>query len=294
MMTTAKSFSRNFRSFSLAACLVAASVVPLGSMAQKAKAQKTKATAETSFRHPWQGKRVAYFGDSITDPNNKASSDKYWSFLERWLGIRPFVYAVSGRMWNDIPRQAGKLKAEHSDDFDAIMIFMGTNDYNNAIPIGRWYDERMEKVEYGHGYAKRTENRMRRRMSFDNDTYKGRINIALDSLKRMYPTKQIVLLTPIHRGGFYAGEKNWQCTEDYKNRCGEYLDSYVEAVKEAANVWAVPVIDLNATCGLYPMADAHAQYFNKADTDRLHPNDKGHERIARTLMYQLISLPCTF
>ena len=53
----------------------------------------------------------------------------------------------------------------------------------------------------------------------------------------------------------------------------------------------MPVIDLNALCGLYPMIDEHAQYFRNADTDRLHPNDKGHERMAKTLMYQLLTLP---
>lgn len=258
----------------------------------QAKTQKKNDKTQTTFTHPWQGKRVAYFGDSITDPNNKAAGNKYWKLLEQWLGIKPFVYAVSGRQWDDIPRQANKLKEEHGDDFDAILIFMGTNDYNNAVPIGQWYEERLENVEYGHRYAKRTEQRMRRHPSMNKDTYKGRINIALDSLKRMYPTKQIVLLTPIHRAGFYANEKNWQCTEDYVNRCGEYLDSYIDAVKEAANVWAVPVLDLNATSGLFPMIDAHAQYFNNADTDRLHPNDKGHERMAKTLMYQLLTLPC--
>ena len=68
----------------------------------------------------------------------------------------------------------------------------------------------------------------------------------------------------------------------------------VEAVKEAGSVWAVPVIDLGALSGLYPMADAHKQYFTNKDTDALHPNDAGHERMARTLMYQLIPLPCTF
>ena len=258
----------------------------------QAKTQKKNDKTQTTFTHPWQGKRVAYFGDSITDPNNKAAGNKYWNLLEQWLGIKPFVYAVSGRQWDDIPRQANKLKEEHGDDFDAILIFMGTNDYNNAVPIGPWYEERLENVEYGHRYAKRTEQRMRRHPSMNKGTYKGRINIALDSLKRMYPTKQIVLLTPIHRAGFYANEKNWQCTEDYVNRCGEYLDSYIDAVKEAANVWAVPVLDLNATSGLFPMIDAHAQYFNNADTDRLHPNDKGHERMAKTLMYQLLTLPC--
>ena len=34
--------------------------------------------------------------------------------------------------------------------------------------------------------------------------------------------------------------------------------------------------------------------FNKPDTDRLHPNDPGHERMAKTIMYQLASLPCVF
>ena len=107
----------------------------------------------------------------------------------------------------------------------------------------------------------------------------------------MYPTKQIVVLTPIHRQNFHANEKNWQCSEDYTNQCGEYLQAYVDATKEIANVWAVPVIDLNALSGLYPMMDEYAQFFRNAETDRLHPNDKGHERMAKTLMYQLLALP---
>lgn len=250
--------------------------------------------AQLTVTHPWSGKKVAYFGDSITDPRNKASRTKYWGFLEEWLGITPFVYGVSGRQWDDIPRQANKLKEEHGDDFDAILIFMGTNDYNNAIPIGEWFDEKMEDVEYGHQYTKRMEKRMRRTPIMTNDTYRGRINIALDSLKRMFPTKQIVLLTPIHRAGFYANDKNWQCTEDYVNRCGEYLDAYVESIKEAGNLWAVPVIDLNALCGLYPMIEDHMDYFKDKQTDGLHPNDAGHQRMARTLMYQLLALPCLF
>lgn len=120
------------------------------------------------------------------------------------------------------------------------------------------------------------------------------MNIAMDSLKRTFPDKQIVLLTPIHRAGFYANDKNWQVTEDYANRCGEYLDAYVDAVKECGQVWAVPVIDLSALCGLYPMLDAHAKYFAKPDKDRLHPNNQGHRRMAATLMYQLLTIPCSF
>lgn len=254
----------------------------------------SSANAQASFVHPWMQKRVAYFGDSITDPRNSASKKKYWNFLHDWLGITPYVYAVSGRQWNDIPRQADKLQQEHGDSVDAILIFIGTNDYNNGVPIGEWYEEKSEQVMYGHGQPKKLVDRQRRYVKMDASTYRGRINIALDKVKRMYPTKQIVLLTPIHRAGFYANDKNWQCTEDYTNQCGIYLEEYIDAVKEAANIWAVPVIDLNSVSGLYPMMDEHVQYFRNGDSDRLHPNDKGHERMARTLYYQLAALPCCF
>lgn len=251
--------------------------------------------AQSTFTHPWMQKRVAYFGDSITDPKNDGSKQKYWHFLQEWLGITPYVYAVSGRQWNDIPRQADRLYAEHGDSVDAILIFIGTNDYNQGVPIGEWYEEKAEQVEYAHGgKPKQLVDRQRRYMKMDNNTYRGRINMALDKVKRMYPDKQIVLLTPIHRAQFHRSETNWQITEDYTNQCGIYLEEYIQAVKDAGNIWAVPVIDMNAVSGLYPMMDEHVQYFKDGDTDRLHPNDKGHERLARTLYYQLSAIPCTF
>ena len=248
-------------------------------------------SAQVTVQHPWAGKKVAYFGDSITDPRNKASKNKYWSLLEKWLGITPYVYAVSGRQWNDIPRQADQLMAQHGDTVDAILIFMGTNDYNNGVPLGKWYDEKEEEVMYGHGKPKQMTMRKRQYLCMDNDTYRGRINIAMDKVKRMYPTKQVIVMTPIHRQNFHANDKNWQCSEDYTNQCGEYLQAYIDATKEIANVWAVPVIDMNALCGLYPMLDEYAQFFNNAETDRLHPNDAGHERMAKVLMYQLLAQP---
>lgn len=243
------------------------------------------------WQHPWQGKRVAYFGDSITDPRNNGSKKKYWGFLQDWLGITPYVYGVSGRQWNDIPHQAQKLQEEHGDSVDAILIFIGTNDYNAGVPIGAWFTERPEKVMAGIHEPKHMVDRRHRYPVMSDSTYRGRINKALDCVKRMYPSKQIVLLTPIHRAEFYANEKNWQPREDYTNQCGEYIDAYVESVKEAGNLWAVPVIDLNALCGLYPLMDEMAPYFHNTENDRLHPNDVGQARMAQTLMMQLLTLP---
>ena len=53
-------------------------------------------------------------------------------------------------------------------------------------------------------------------------------------------------------------------------------DDYVQAVKEAANIWSVPVIDLNAVSGLNPMIEEHLPLFRDPSFDRLHPNSKGH------------------
>jgi len=247
-----------------------------------------------NIKHSWQGKKVGYLGDSVTDPHNNGSKLKYWNFLRDWLKIEPYVYAVSGRQWDNIPTQIDKLKAEHGDDVDAILIFIGTNDYNAGVPIGKWFNEKPEKVVAGIHEEKHPVDRLHRYPAMDKSTYRGRINIALDYAKRKYPTKQIVLLTPIHRAGFYANNKNWQPTEDYTNQCGEYIDAYIQSVKEAGNLWAVPVIDLNSVSGLYPLMDEFAQYFKNADNDRLHPNDEGHKRLAYTLMYQLLTLPCDF
>ena len=73
--------------------------------------------------------------------------------------------------------------------------------------------------------------------------YKGRINIGIHRLKQLFPDKQIVLLNPVAplTGGFWR--ENVQPDENYQNSCGEYVDAYVQAVKEAGNVWGVPVID---------------------------------------------------
>lgn len=245
--------------------------------------------------HPWQGKRVGYIGDSITDPRNGGGKiRKYWQFLQEWLGITPYVYGVSGRQWNDVERQATLLKQEHGDEVDAILVFMGTNDFNHGVPIGEWFAEITEQVYAAQGKPKQLETRRKREPVMDEATFRGRINKGMASLKRLFPDKQIVLLTPLHRSSAQFSDKNVQPAESYQNWCGEYIDAYIQAVKEAGNLWGVPVIDLNAVSGLNPMVKEQEVYFTDPVKDLLHPSTKGQERMARTLVYQLMALPATF
>ncbi|MBQ4294017.1 MAG: SGNH/GDSL hydrolase family protein [Prevotella sp.] len=244
--------------------------------------------------HPWAGKRIGYFGDSITDPRNSGSVVKYWNFLESWLGTTSYVYAVSGRQWDNIPKQADQLWQEHGNEVDAIVIFVGTNDFNAGIPIGEWFEETDEKVLAAVHAPKAMADRKMRTPIKDSTTYCGRINIALEKVKSMYPDKQIVLLTPLHRAYANFSDKNIQPTEAYQNSCGEYFNRYVECVREAAQIWGLPLIDLHSLSGLQPMIPEGLRYFANPERDQLHPNDDGHYRMALTLYYQLGALPGGF
>ena len=240
----------------------------------------------------WNGRRVAFLGDSITDARQIAQTNNiYWNFLRDILGIEPYVYGISGHRMNQIIGQGERLMAQHGQNVDAILVFIGTNDYNGNIPLGEWYSYSDQKtIDDGPVEVVRRH----RELNYDDSTFRGRANTTVRWLKTNYPDKQIIFLTPIHRGYAKFNDKNIQPEESFANACGHFIDEYVQAVKEIANVWAVPVIDLNAISGLYPMLDEHSHYFRKADTDRLHPNTPGQLRMAYALAYQLMGYPAYF
>ena len=237
----------------------------------------------------WKGKKVAILGDSISDPHVCASN--YYVYLEKDLGIVPYVYAVNGHQWKAIKGQAEKLKAEHGEDVDAILIFVGTNDYSANTPLGQWWTYTMEES----GWWGSKELAPRRNFVMSPDTFRGRINIAMSYLKENFPDAQIVLMTPIHRGyaNFHYGN-NIQSEETFGNARGLHIEDYVNVVKEASGVWSVPVIDLYAEGGLFPIKDAYAKYFKSATDDRLHPNALGHWRLAEVIKYRLLGMSAGF
>lgn len=247
--------------------------------------------AQPEIKSQWEGKRVAYLGDSITDARQiGTTNDVFWHMLENILGTRSYVYGISGHRMNQIVGQGERLMKDHGQDVDAIIVFIGTNDFNGNVPMGEWFDYSYDIVNRnGVDTAVRC-----RTMNMDGATFKGRSNITMQWLKTNYPDKQIILLTPIHRGFARFSDKNVQPPEDHANALGLFIDDYVQAVKEIANVWAVPVIDLNSISGLYPLVDEQAPYFRNAETDRLHPNTPGHVRMAYSIAYQLLAYPASF
>ena len=246
-------------------------------------------------KHPWNGKKVVYLGDSITDPSqiSRHNHGVYWKYIQDIYGVEPHVYAVSGYQWDRIFPMAQKMKEELGDSPDAILIFLGTNDYNSGVPLGNWY----RIVEEDVNRRGVTIRQPRRYFEKNMGTFRGRINTVMEYLKQNFPDQQIVLMTPIHRGYANFGGHNVQPSECFPNVLGHYLEDYVKVLREAADIWSVPLVDLYRDSGLYPADPAYSKYFRKGGEDgkdNLHPNGLGHLRIANTIMARLRSLPPGF
>lgn len=238
----------------------------------------------------WKGKKVAFLGDSITDKCHVGTTKNYWQFLQDWLGIEPLVYGINGDNWAGVKNQAAKLKADFGNEVDAISIFAGTNDYMGGLPLGEWFETSNEEVNiWGQ-----LRTLPRRHLIKTTDTFRGRINTSLEYIKTEFTDQQIFLLTPIHRAFATFGGDNIQPEETFPNVLGNYVDSYVQALKEAGNIWSVPVIDLNGISGLYPLIDGHSKYFHDKTTDLLHPSAEGHSRMAKAIAYQMLTMPSDF
>lgn len=237
----------------------------------------------------WQDCEVGFLGDSMSTLCDTAVNKRFYDYLRNLVGIKPHVYAKSGWQWKQLLGEVEKMHSEHPD-LDAVMVWAGTNDYNHSCPIGEFFTYSSEVVNFNGVMSERK----RRTHVMSDSTFCGRINLLMSKLKQTFPDQQIILLTPIHRGYAQFSSKNVQPSEEYSNALGLYIDDYVRVIKEAGAVWSVPVIDFFSLSGIYPADAAYDGYIQKPLTDRLHPNAKGHFRLARTLQYQLLTLPSNF
>lgn len=235
----------------------------------------------------WEGKRIGILGDSMSDPATTTTTRHFYDYLSNLIGIQPFPYAVSGYRWKHLAGMAQRMRSEHGDSIDAILIWAGTNDYNASVPLGTFFTESIDSVNVNGNIVERT----KRAHVMCETTFCGSINILLSYLKHEYPHGQIVILSPIHRGYARFSNHNEQPSEEYANALGLYIDDYVDVLRQAGRIWSVPVIDLFSESGLLPADSAQDLYIANPETDRLHPNDEGHYRIARYVQYKLLNLP---
>lgn len=197
-------------------------------------------------------KKVHFLGDSITEGHGASSAEK--SFVGLFKSAYPDAeitnYGVGGtriakkkvpseNFWWDLDFNA-RVK-DMTKNADLVVIFGGTNDY-------------------GHGDAPMGQMGMQDEYTFYGATYS-----LYERLLVKYPNARFLVLTPLHRLG-----------EEKSNAMGNSLKDYVHAIKEVAEYFAFPVLDLHAVSGINP---AVANVQKQMMPDGLHPSDAGYRRL---------------
>ena len=212
----------------------------------------------------WSGKVASFLGDSIT--YGAKTTKIYLQYLKELVGFSTCNnYGIDGASITNHSNGICTRYNNVASDSDIIFIFGGTNDFYYNKPLGEWYSL----------------DGTTRTLNKDVSTFRGALAEICDGLITKFPTKQIILMTPIHRDRL----RNQQ-TDLEANASGLYLDNYVECVKEAGKIFGIPVIDLNGESGLYPMNIENANAYFHAD-DKLHPNANGHLKIAKVIQGKL-------
>ena len=213
-----------------------------------------------------KGKKIAFLGDSITEEVGVQNLENlYWKRLERNTGAICYGYGISGTAIaaqkiyiEDCEKYFSTRVDKMIPDADVIVVFGGTNDFGHGdAPLGKVTD----RTDY---------------------TFCGAFSGLLEKLINRYPDAQIVVLTSLHRDG-----ENFIGPNELNIRREHTLKDYVDSVIEVCGEYSVPVLDLYRTSGIQPAIPVMKERYMP---DGLHPNDLGHERIAKRLQGFLESL----
>lgn len=201
------------------------------------------------------GKKIGIIGDSI-------AADKpgfFGTLINELNATSSCNAAVGGWGFSELNSEVGLYRqVQHlDDDIDLCIVWAGTNDFGHNQPIGdNYYTETDgEKVPI-----------------VNTTTVYGGINKLIEVLHDKYQHIPIVFCTPLYR---IAGHTSRQ-----KNDIGLYLDAYIEAIRDVANFYSIPVFNSGAMTGL----DPHNNYLNETYfDDGIHPNEAGNEVIGKAL-----------
>lgn len=212
-----------------------------------------------------KGIKINFLGDSITQGVGASSEDTvYHAVLKKEVGLAEARnYGISATRFalqtGNITRPKDDYVDVNSfceryeqmdDDADVVVVFGGTNDYGHGdAEIGSFSDRTPE-------------------------TFYGACHYLFSGLIKKYLGKQIVIMTPLHRLGELAVPPT--------KEPGDFgtLKEYVDIIREVAEYYSLPVLDLFAESGLQPaIKEIQENYI----PDGLHPNDNGNAVIARKL-----------
>lgn len=212
-----------------------------------------------------KGKKIVVLGDSITQGIGVSEEKNFFvNRIAKWGECTVINHGIGGTR---MAKQTNKFCPDFDDndfcirvekleeDADIVIVFGGTNDF-------------------GHGDAS-----MGALHNRDPYTFYGACHQIMTRLYERYLGKTVIIMTPIHRVDEYRFYP-----DGHLRRC---LKDYVDVIREMAEYYSLPLLDMYASSGIQPEIEAFREAYCP---DGIHPNDAGHELIAKKLFAFLKAL----
>ncbi len=200
------------------------------------------------------GVKWAAFGDSLTDKNTLANlpngSKNYVDCVSESLGLNAVNCGVGGTGYKKANNFVSRIDTIPADT-DILTVFGSFNDYE--------YIESSLGV-FGDSNA---------------DTLYGAMDVFFKTVTERYPNIVIGIITPTKWGYLTSQSGN----NEAQKRC----DSYVKALIDTAEKYAIPVLDLYHTSNLRPWNANFRKLYYKDDNgdgnaESVHPMQDAHKR----------------
>ena len=241
------------------------------------------------------GDSITYLNDHQNETGNRITKGYMTRVTEKLENIQYINKGYNGWTATKIATDIEKLGIQKADIYT---VFLGTNDWWGAKPLGTFDD-------YKNNTGTKTVN--------------GSFRVIVDKLRSLNDQASIVLITPMQRVDFvYINDAKNNAWGSYKEKGGQQLEDFANAIIEIGKYENIKVVDLFHEEGMghaqlvkfkrlknpvdgayknfkypdfigipfnpntdeypYPMKSINVTY------DGLHPSDKGYKKIAAELI----------
>ena len=237
--------------------------------------------------NPYAGKTLVCIGDSITYGVG-ANGNPYHKILGEDLGMNVTNLGASGWVMctgGHRNCRINVLTEENCKGKDVVTIFLGINDWANAVKDGYFGG----KLTYEPGKSYYALGELG---SDDTSTIYGAMKMWCEKIVELRQLEgckntEFYFITPVITSwnNSVTGAKNWD--QSKTNIHGYTLRDLCNAIIEVCGQYDVPVIDLNLVSGMYYNSpeDNNVAVFGG---DGVHPGEVGHQMMAETIKDALL------
>lgn len=167
------------------------------------------------------GDSITYLNDHQNETGNRVTKGYMTMVTEQLPHIQ---YINQGHNGWTAARIAEKIESLNLVKADVYSVFLGTNDWWGGRPLGTLSD-----YENNTGFG----------------TLYGSFRVIINKLRSLNPAAKIILITPMQRVDFvYIANFKNNAYGSYKDKKGQMLEQFADAIKEIGKHEQLPVVDL--------------------------------------------------